>query len=184
MATKLKPALKTTVEKTGAYISIQEQKELSEKSYSEAIRYMDNAKEYLKNAQKDGNMYRDVKYVKTACGTAYSGVLVALDGFLKSKGINDTKKVRKTVEYYQYNLAKLDKKMLDHFVCAYKILHLSGYYDGLENVTVIKEGFTEANKIIDKVKPAGLNGSPQKTTPPGKVRARNSAKSRATANRW
>ena len=184
MATKLKPALKTVVEKTGTYMSIQEQQELSEKSYSEAIRYMDNAKECLKNAQKDGNMYRDIKYVKTACGTAYCGVLVALDGFLKSKGIYspDTKKIRKTVEYYQYNLAKLDKKMLDHFVCAYKILHLSGYYDGVDDVRVVSAGFDNAKNIIDKIKPAGLNGSPQKTTPPGKVRARNSAKARASAN--
>jgi len=159
MATKLKPALKTAVEKTGAYMSIQEQQELNEKSYSEAIRYMDNAKGYLKQAQKDGKVYRDTKYVRTACGTAYSGVLIALDGFLASKGIHDTKKVRKTIEYYQYNLSKLDKKMLDHFICAYKILHLSGYYDGVERVDVVKLGFEDAQSILDKIKPAHINGS-------------------------
>ena len=169
MAKKLKPALKTTAEKTGAYMSIQEQQELSEKSYSEAIRYMDNAKGYLKQAQKDGNFYRDIKYVKTACSTAYSGVLVALDGFLQSKGIHtpDNRKVRKSVEYYQNNLAKLDKKMLDYLISAYKILHLYGYYDGINNVTVVKEGFDTAKIIIDKIKPTGLNGSANRN---GKVK--------------
>jgi len=163
MANKLKPALKIAVKRTGTYISVQEQQELNNKYYGEAVRYMDNAKEYLKQAQKDGNYYRDTKYVRTACGTAYSGVLIALDGFLVSKGIHaPDKKARKSVEYYQYNLAKLDKKMLDHLICAYKILHLSGYYDGIENVNVIKEGFEEANKIINKIKPLGLNGTPHK----------------------
>ena len=168
MAKKLKPALKTAVEKSGAYVTVQEQQELNEKSYREAIRYMDNAKGYLKQAQKDGNIYRDPKYVKTACGTAYSGVLVALDGFLKSKGIKESK-VRKTCEYYQYNLAKLDKKMLDHYICSYQILHLSGYYDGAQKVDVIKSGFEDANAIIEKIKPAGINGTTPKPAPAAKA---------------
>ena len=135
-------------------MSINEQQETKGKYYSEAIRYMDNAKEYLKNAQKEGNYYRDIKYVRTACGTAYSGVLVALDGFLVLKGVSHpTKKQRKSIEFYQSNLSKLDKKMLDYLNSAYNILHLSGYYDGIDNAKVIKEGFTEAYKIIDKIKP-------------------------------
>ena len=56
------------------------------------------------------------KYVRRACGTAYSGVLIALD-------------------------------------CVYKILHLSGYYDGIENANVIKEGFEDAKILIEKIKP-------------------------------
>ena len=159
MANKLKPALKAPVKKTAEYRSIQDQQELKIRYYSEAMRYMDNAKEYLKQARKEGTLYRDKKYVRTACGTAYSGVLVALEGFLVAKGIHTPdKKVRKSAEYYQNNLAKLDKKMLDHFISAYKILHLYGYYDGAENVNVIKEGFVEANAIINKIKPNKLNG--------------------------
>ena len=138
-------------------MSVQEQQDIREKYFSEAVRYMDNAKEYLKNAQKAGSYYHDVKYVKTACGTAYSGVLVALDGFLILKGIGKpTKKQRKSIEYYQENLGKLDKKMLYTLNSAYRILHLYGYYDGEENVNVIKTGFDEAYKIIDKIKPHGL----------------------------
>jgi len=139
-------------------MSVDEQNRMRETCYSEALRYMDNAREYLKNAQKEGNYYRDIKYVKTACGTAYCGVLVALDCFFVLKGVRKpNKKERKSIEYYQSNLGKLDRKMLDYVNSAYKILHLSGYYDGIESVNVIKTGFAEANKIIDKIKP--VNGT-------------------------
>jgi hypothetical protein len=154
---KSKSALKEATPKSGAYMSVQEQEELQEKHYKEALRFMDNAKDCLKKAQKEGNYFLDTKYVKMACGTAYSGVLVGLDGYLALKGIHPDKKVRKTIEYYQYNLGKLDKKMLVHLVSAYQILHLSGYYDGIQNVTVINEGFNEAKSIINKIKPT--NGS-------------------------
>ena len=136
-------------------MSVEEQLLVKKEYYSEAIRYMENAKEYLKNAKKEGNVYRYPKYVRTACGTAYSGVLIALDGFLVVKGAHKpTKRPRKSIEYYQSTLTKLDKKMLDYLNDAYKILHLSGYYDGIQNAPVIKEGFDLAYKIIEKIKPA------------------------------
>lgn len=50
-----------------------------ENPYKEAMRYVENANETLKLAGKDGKFYIDQKYVRTACGTAYSGILVALD---------------------------------------------------------------------------------------------------------
>ena len=40
-------------------MSVFEQQELREKYYGEAIRYMSNAKEYLKNAKKEGSVYRN-----------------------------------------------------------------------------------------------------------------------------
>jgi hypothetical protein len=138
-------------------MSINEQEQTKEKYYLEAIRYMDNAKEYLKNAQKDGEYYHDIKYVKTACGTAYSGILVALDGFLRLKDIKPKGKERKSIEYYQSNITKIDKKMLDYLNSAYKVLHLWGYYDGIDKVSIVKEGFNEAYKIIDKIKPSNIN---------------------------
>ena len=137
-------------------MSIQEQEQMKERYYTEAMRYMDNAKEYLKNAKKDGKYYQDKKYVKTACGVAYSGLLEGLDGFLRLKDIKPKGKERKTIEYYQENLAKIDKKLLNTLNSAYQILHLSGYYDGILNVPVLKEGFDEAYKIINKIKP--VNG--------------------------
>ena len=143
-------------------MSVDEQNRIKEKYHSEAVRYMDNAKEYLKNARKEGKFYHDPKYVKTACGTAYNGVLVALDGFLKLKNIKTKGKRRKSIEYYQENVAKIDRKMLDTLNSAYQILHLFGYYDGTNNVTVVKEGFDLANMIINKIKPAGMNGATNK----------------------
>jgi len=135
-------------------MSTQDQEIVKETYYNEAIRYMENAKECLKKAKKEDNYYHDSKYVKMACGTAYSGLLVALDGFLILKGMDKpTKKQRKSIEYYQSNITKTDKKMLDYLNNAYKILHLSGYYDGVTNATVVKEGFEEVYKIIEKIKP-------------------------------
>jgi len=140
-------------------MSIQEQEQTKEKYYGEAMRYMDNAKEYLKNAKKEGNFYHDKKYVKTACGTAYSGLLVALEGFLALKGVSKpSKKQRKSIEYYQSNITRIDKKMLDYLNNAYEILHLWGYYDGIGDAIVVKRGFDLANTLIEKIKPS--NGTP------------------------
>jgi len=133
---------------------IQEQQKLKTKYYSEAMRYMDNAKECLKNAKKEDGYYFDQKYVRMACGTAYSGVLVALDYFLKLKSINKPKgKERKSIEYYQENLSIQDKKMLNQLNTVYEILHVSGYYEGIKKASVIKIGFDEAYKIIERIKP-------------------------------
>jgi len=171
-------------------MSTQEQEQTKEKYYSEAMRYMENEKEYLKDAKKEGNYYQDKKYVITACGVVYCGLLESLDGYLRLKDIKSKGKQRKstvsersrttvsersrttvsersrttvsersrTIEFYQENLAKIDKKMLNWLNYAYQILHLWGYYDGVKSVNVLKEGFDEAYKIIEKIKPA--NGTP------------------------
>ena len=135
-------------------MTVHEQEQTKEKYYREAMRYMDNAKEYLKNAQKEGNYYLDKKYVKAACGVAYSGLLEGLDGYLRIKDIKPKGKQRKSIEFYQENLAKIDKKMLNTLISAYEILHLWGYYDGITKASVLKEGFDEAYKIIEKIKPS------------------------------
>ena len=134
-------------------MSITEQQLLKEEYYAEAVRYMDNAKENLSKAKKEGKFYHDKKYVRAACGIAYSGLLVALDGFLRLKDIKTKVKDRKSIEYYQSNITKIDKKMLDYLNNAYNILHLSGYYDGTGDAIVINRGFDLAYKIIDKIKP-------------------------------
>ena len=134
-------------------MSIQEQAEIKTKYYNEAIRYMDNANESLKKAGKDGEFYQDVKYVKTACGTAYNGVLLALDGYFLLKGIQSPKR-RKSIEFYRNNVAKIDRKLMDYLNDTYEVLHLSGYYDGVKGVKVVQTGFEYAYVIINKIKPA------------------------------
>ncbi|MDR2843461.1 MAG: DUF5618 family protein [Candidatus Symbiothrix sp.] len=128
------------------------QQQIKQKYYTEAIRYMDNAKETLKKAGKDGKLYQDEKYVKTACGTAYNGVLKALDGYFYVRGV-EKRKGRKSIEYYREHTANLDKKMLSCLNTAYNVLHLDGYYDGILSVPVIKSGFDVAYDMIDKIKP-------------------------------
>ena len=134
-------------------MSINEQEEIKLQYHSQAMRYMENAKENLQKAQKEGKYYNDQKYVRAACGIAYSGLLEGLDGFLLLKGIKAKGKERKLVEFYQRNITKIDKKMLNIFVSAYQILHLSGYYDGITKADVIKSGFDDAYTLINKIKP-------------------------------
>jgi len=141
----------------------EEQNEFLSEHYAEAIRYMDNASETLLKAGKDGPHYTDKKYVQTACGTAYNGVLIALNAWLAIKGIPEPKKrQRKSIEYYMSNISKFDKKLTSTMDDAYRILHLYGYYDGIKNIKEIEIGFDAAYQIIEKIKPE--NPTPVKET--------------------
>ncbi len=114
------------------------------KRTEEARRYIDNAREILRDkARKEDGYYQDAKYVKMAGNTAYSGILVALDSFLLPK-----KKGRKDVSWYKEQLASLDKKVLGAFVSAYDTLHLSLGYDGNPSADVAMSGLKDAETII------------------------------------
>ncbi|MDR2591603.1 MAG: DUF5618 family protein [Chitinispirillales bacterium] len=125
------------------------------KEYAEAMRYMDNAKETLKRAVKqDDGRYKDEKYVRSACGIAYLGVLAALDAWLTLKGVEIPKKRKHTnINFYLSNVGRLDMKMLGHLNDAYNALHLDGYYRKVRNIKIIEGGFDEAYYIIEKIKP-------------------------------
>jgi hypothetical protein len=125
------------------------------KEYAEAMRYMDNAKETLRKAEKqDDGQYKDEKYVRTACGTAYLGVLIALDAWLTLKEVQIPKKRNHTnIDFYLTNVGKLDMKLLKHLNSAYNSLHLDGYYRKETSVDIIGGGFKAAYIIIDKIKP-------------------------------
>jgi len=132
----------------------EEQNEFLSAEYAEAIRYIENAKEVLQKAKKDGNRYTDKKYVKMACGTAYNGVLIALDAWFVMKEMPPlSKQQRKSIKYYMSNIAQIDRKLVADMEDVYNILHLDGYYDGITNVKIIAEGFDVAQKIIERVKP-------------------------------
>jgi len=134
-------------------MEIVEQNKVRAEYYEEAIRYMENAKETLKKANKVDDMYQDSKYVKTACGIAYNAVLKAMDGYFLLKDVK-VPKSRKSIEFYRNNTSKIDQKLLGYLNGAYAILHLEGYYDGILVVDAITAGFNVAYKIIDKIKPA------------------------------
>jgi hypothetical protein len=120
-------------------------------AYKESLRYIENARANLALSGKDDRFYADVKYVQTASGIAYLGMLKALDYLFETRNI-PRKRGRKSIEYYQMNLAKLDKKLLNHLNNAYTILHIEGYYGGITNIKAIESGFDDVISIIDYIK--------------------------------
>ncbi|GHT50382.1 hypothetical protein AGMMS49982_05590 [Bacteroidia bacterium] len=131
----------------------EQQEIIKQNAYAESMRYMSNAKETLQKARKENNHYADQKYVRTACGTAYSGVLLALEAYLQLKGVEMPTRRRRSIEFYVSNVARLDGKLLKDLNDVYNILHLKGYYDGVQSAIVLKEGFDLAYSIIERIKP-------------------------------
>src|SRR5437870_13210912 len=103
-------------------MSILEKNELKKKTYYEALRYMENAKEALHKAKKHGNYYSDAKYVKTASNVAYSAMLLALDALMEIKNINIPSKSRKSIDWYRQQLRNMDWKLLNEVNSAYAAL--------------------------------------------------------------
>jgi len=135
-------------------MDLKEQQNIRQRAYKDAMRYIANAEDDLKNAGRDGNYYKDAKYVRRASGTAYNAVLLAMDAWLKLKEVELPKgKTRKTVDFYYRETGKRDKKLARDFDEAYKALHLSGYYDGTLSSDIIKSGFRIADSIINRIKP-------------------------------
>jgi hypothetical protein len=142
-------------------MTVLEQNIIKKKAYNEALRYINNAKETLKKAKKEGKFYQDEKYVRTASGTAYLAVLIALDCILLLKNIPKPKQDRDgnrpDINFYLSNITNIDKKLKTLFVSAYKTLHLAGYYDGNPKVEIIQSGLDDAMDIFNKIKPAHKN---------------------------
>ena len=130
-----------------------------ENRYREAVRYIENAMEILRTkAGKKDKYYQDDKYVRMACGTAYNGVLLAVDTYLDMKGkpIDKKRGSRISVRDYRKRLGETDLKMLKIFNSAYEILHLVGYYEGETRYGIIREGLDASVDILNKIRPAGL----------------------------
>ncbi len=134
---------------------------LPENPYKEAMRYIDNARATLRMAGKEDRNYKDEKYVHTACGTAYVGVLKALNILFEIKNV-PKKKGRKSIEYYQEQLSNIDRKLLNYLNNAYHLLHIDGYYDGITEIKAIEAGFENAVLIINALKPYSKNGTKTK----------------------
>ncbi len=120
------------------------------------LRYIENAKEALKRSPLEGNTYLDIKYVKSACGTAYLGVLKAIDECLLKKGL-DKKQLPQSIEDYRdaikRHLSVHNGKLLREFEMLYKALHIAGYYRGLlENAEMVKDALKAAEGFIEKIR--------------------------------
>lgn len=122
----------------------------------EAIRYIQNAKELLSKSPIENNRYADDKYVKSACGVAYLGVLKAIEELLLKKGLTK-KELPKKVEEYRKALQKYvsvhNGKLLKEFDDIYDELHIAGYYRGnLHHVDIVKGALKGAKDFIGKLK--------------------------------
>jgi len=138
-------------------MKVEDQEHFKNKQYALAMRYIANAAEMLKKAGKDGKYFKDSKYVSSASGIAYKGVLVAVDAWLELKEVEfPEEKNRKTITFYNIEIGKRDKKLVRDLKIAYDALHLSGYYDGTLSCGTINDGFEAAHSIINRIKPAGV----------------------------
>ncbi|BCB95875.1 hypothetical protein JZK55_07970 [Dissulfurispira thermophila] len=122
----------------------------------ELVRYLDNAKELLRKSPIEGNHYTDEKYVKSACGVAYLGVLKAIEEHLLKKGLTK-KELPKKVEEYRNALQKYvsvhNGKLLKEFDDLYDELHIAGYYRGLlHRVDIVKGALKSAEEFIEELK--------------------------------
>ncbi|MBU1262550.1 DUF5618 family protein [bacterium] len=121
----------------------------------EAIRYIENAKELLSKSPIENNKYSDIKYVKSACGVAYLGVLRVIDDYLLEKGVGK-KETPKKVEEYRKALQKYasmhNGKLLKDFDDIYDELHIAGYYRGmLHGVDTVKSSIKLAKDFIERL---------------------------------
>lgn len=119
--------------------------------YQEITRYLDNAREILSTkAQKEGQMYKDIKYFQMASGTAYNAALMIVDEYLRKK---EGAKFRKpqSIDEYRVRLCKHNKTLLSYLNEAYDTLHLAGYYHGTPSVKTIKVGMDATQKMLAMV---------------------------------
>jgi hypothetical protein len=121
----------------------------------EALRYLENAKEILSKSPIEDNLYTDVKYVKTACGVAYFGMLEAINQILLKKGLTKKDLPKKVEEYrkaLQKHVSAHNGKLLREFDALYDALHIAGYYRGLiYNTHALKDYFKAAKDFIGKL---------------------------------
>ena len=122
----------------------------------EAIRYLQNAKELLGKSPIEDGFYTDKKYVKSACGVAYLGLLEAINEYLLRRGVSK-KELPKKVEEYEKALKKYasihNGSLARQFDFLYDELHIAGYYRGmLHRVDTVKAALKGAKEFIEKLK--------------------------------
>ncbi|HHT9138635.1 MAG TPA: DUF5618 family protein [Candidatus Wunengus sp. YC60] len=120
------------------------------------MKYLNNAKEILKSAPVEENVYTNIKPVREAFGTAYLAVLEAINEFLIIKKGFTKKELPKSVEAYrkalQEYLAVHNGKLMREFEMLYDTLHIAGYYRGLiYNTEIVKEALKAAKTFIEKI---------------------------------
>ena len=121
----------------------------------ESLRYLQNAREILKNTPVEDDTYTDVKPVREALGTAYLAVLEAVNESLLKKGMVK-KDLPRSVEGYrralQRHLAAHNGKLIREFDKLYDALHIAGYYRGLiYDANMVKDALRAARTFMEKL---------------------------------
>ncbi len=117
---------------------------------SEARRYVENAKDLLKNNGQldyETQLYQDRKYVRMAGNTLWNGVLLIIDTVFHVKRVG---RMHPDVIDYRDEVAKRDKKLLALFNTAYETIHVYMGYDGNLDRATCLSGIRLANDIIDR----------------------------------
>jgi hypothetical protein len=121
----------------------------------ESLRYLNNAKEILKHAPREGHYYTDIKPVREACSTAYLAILIGIDESLLKRGLTE-KELPKSVDGYRQMLRKYisihNGKLFREFESLYHALHIAGYYRGdLSRVDTVETVVHGAQEFITKI---------------------------------
>jgi hypothetical protein len=122
-----------------------------EEGISEAKRFLKNAKEILSKTEIEyGKIYKDPKATREAAGIAYLAALLAIDGYLISKG-TPKDKLPTSIDGYMDAVRKIPRngKLMANLITAYQNLHILAYYRGGVNVDMIKAGLKSVEEIIN-----------------------------------
>ena len=118
--------------------------------YDEAMRYIYKAEELLKKSPTEDGFYTDLKYLKSAAGTAYAGIEKTAKWYAKLNGIQIK---GKSVEMIKDGLRKINMKVLRQFVALYSEIHIAMYYEDNTRVKFVKDSFDGAKQFIGHLKP-------------------------------
>jgi hypothetical protein len=122
-----------------------------EEAISEAKRFLKNAKEILSKTEIEyGKIYKDPKATREAAGIAYLAALLAIDGYLISKG-TPKDKLPTSIDGYMDAVRKIPRngKLMANLITAYQNLHVFAYYRSGVNVDMIKAGLKSVEEIIN-----------------------------------
>jgi hypothetical protein len=122
-----------------------------DEAISEAKRFLKNAKEILSKTEIEyGKIYKDPKATREAAGIAYLAALLAIDGYLISKG-TPKDKLPTSIDGYMDAVRKIPRngKLMANLITAYQNLHVFAYYRGGVNVDMIKAGLKSVEEIIN-----------------------------------
>ena len=121
----------------------------------EGVRYLNNARDILRHTPAEGEVYVDLKRVREAMGTAYLGILEAINEALLRRGVG-RKALPRSVDAYRLALQRhfgaRNGRLLREFESLYDLLHLSGYYRArIYRRKVVKAAVDEAERFIERL---------------------------------